>query len=536
MRLPPTCRGARAALIGLVALAPACAEPPAPEDPPLHAAGPILWASDAARIIEGRGTPADEHLGHALDGGGRWLAREGAEPLLPDILVGGGSKYELDSTIHFGKRDTAAVFSGPDRERVQAVPVTRFTGGRGGVHFAHSVAWAGDLGGRGDGRSDVALGAPRAQPLPGEAGFSETGRLFVYFADMQPEASSPGVMYEADAGVIVEALEPGGRFGWSLAGPGDLDGDGVDDLVVGAPGSPATMDRPGRVYLISGAGLHSLRRTVGGPLTIPLDHPRLGARVIHGTTPGDRFGYAVAPAGDVDGDGLSDVIVGAPEFDDAGKAGGPGYVSVLFGTADRSDAVRSTRYAGEQFGSHFGCDVAGGVDLSGDGSPDLLVGASHYSKAGRPLLGRAYALDPSAPDGWLHVITGDEPNGLFGHAVEGLPSIDGDSLDEFAVGAPDASPDPAEIDDEASETDPTGGPLAGKAFVFKGGSGRPGGRPQLLYQVWGEQARDHCGWSLAAAGDLDGNGVDDLLVGALAHPLEPADERGRVYVLLNVSP
>lgn len=254
----------------------------------------------------------------------------------------------------------------------------------------------------------------------------------------------------------------GDRLGASLARLGDLDGDGREDFACGAPGGA------GAVRLVSGHHGDTLTSFAGTELDAD-------------------FGGSLALAGDLDGDGLADLLVGAPRADSSGTdAGAVQMLSMSTGAALWS---ASGLAAGDRFGSALA--AVGDVNL--DGVPDVLVGAP---LADAPLLdsGAAWLLDGASGAvlrSWAGTATEDE----FGRGVTGPGDIDGDGTPDLAVGAPLVN-------------GPGTGADNGRVLVLSGASGG------VLLSIDATGVNSGFGWSLAAPGDHDDDGVPDLLVGS----------------------
>ncbi len=333
----------------------------------------------------------------------------------------------------------------------------------------------------------------------------------VAMASFAPATASGTPITLDDVTVLHTLLMPGGtQFGWALAELQDIDADGVTDLIVADdPGGPAGT---GAVYVYSGASgalLHQFSEGAGG-----------------------RFGYAIADAGDVDADGTHDIIVGRPGASTAyvysGATGAP-LLTLTTPTAERA-----------------GVAVAGAGDVNADGHGDLLVGAQGASLNGTNA-GRAYIF--SGADGSvIRAIDGSVAGDLFGTATDSVADIDGDGVLEHAIGARDAgkwsdggvwlysgsgtlmwrflAPKP---DAEFGTFFVAGIPDVngdGKADVYVGDfaattTASASGRVTLLSGIDGSVIRTIDGQSAKdglgpgrEAGDLNGDGVGDLVVGS----------------------
>jgi len=288
-------------------------------------------------------------------------------------------------------------------------------GGVGAEGAAVVVAAAGDVDGNGVG--DVVIG------MPGFAGGD--GRVSVRSGlDGSPihaatEVGPPGAGWET---------------GFAVSGVGDLDGDGLDELVVGVPGDGTMGEDAGSVRVFSGAGAVELF-------------------VAHGAHAGARMGHAVSGVGDVDGDGVPDFLAGVPgSMTDVGAA-------VLFSGASYTP-IRTLVHpdASVAAGSRFGAAVAGPGDISGDGVPDLLIGAPEAQEGGMAASGSAVGF--SGADGSpLFTQRGTAAGERLGTSLAGAGDVDGNGRGDLVVGAPGA-------------TDPAGtGPGHGALRVFGGAPG-----------------------------------------------------------------
>jgi hypothetical protein len=203
---------------------------------------------------------------------------------------------------------------------------------------------------------------------------------------------------------------------------------------------------------------------------------------------GDQFGFDVASIGDVDGDGLADVAAVANVDDAFPNPPYPGFCRVMSGGTGNLIYT----FWGEQTGDYYGYDVDDAGDVNADGVRDIVVGAVKWRSGPGQDPGRIYVYS-GATGAILHVKTGEAPGDRFGYSCAGVGDVDADGYDDFAAGA--RQHDGAGID-------------AGRVYVYSGASGA------LLHVFDGAAAQDHLGNSVARAGDVDGDGHDDILGGA----------------------
>ncbi len=255
-------------------------------------------------------------------------------------------------------------------------------------------------------------------------------------------------------------------FGNSVSGAGDVNGDGYDDVIVGAPGDDNNGFSSGIARVFSG---------LDGSVLYTFD----------GDSAGDWFGSAVSGAGDINGDGFDDVIVGAKWADNNGLSSGSARV---FSGLDGS--VLYT-FHGDSAGDFLGFSVSGAGDVNGDGYDDVVVGAPRDDNtASDSGSARVFSgLNGSI----LYTFNGDSASDSLGGSVSGAGDANGDGFDDIIVGA---------------SSDDNNGIGSGSARVFSGFDG------SVLYTHNGDSAGDQFGESVSGAGDVDGDGFDDVIVGA----------------------
>ncbi|MGH7321650.1 MAG: FG-GAP-like repeat-containing protein [Candidatus Rokuibacteriota bacterium] len=358
-------------------------------------------------------------------------------------------------------------------------------------NFGHAVA-AGDV--NKDGFPDVIVGAWGA-----DANGADSGAVYVFLGGAQMAKSRTA----KDANVILKGEATIDYFGFSVAGGCDVNGDGVGDVIVGAPLNDGGAKDAGAVYVFHGGDK--------GPSATP-------NQIIRGIAEGDQFGYVVRCAGDLNGDGVHDVVVGTPleDLNIPGDLSGPdtGAVYVLHGSREGIKAKgakeASLSLKGVAAGDWFGSAVAGVGDVNKDGVDDLLVGAYRnapgnpeaYRNAGSAylFLGAKKGLQAdraTKPDGHLKGIARWNN---FAISLMGAGDVNGDGYADVIVGADDVGT-PGKI-------------KHGAVYVFHGSRAGFGSLTDTL--INGDNAGDHLGTSVAAAGDVNQDGFADVIVGARA--------------------
>ena len=211
-----------------------------------------------------------------------------------------------------------------------------------------SVVTAGDV--NGDGYSDIIIGASGYTNGPANA-----GAAFVYYGSAASLSSDVGL----DAKAVIR---PNAYFGWSVATAGDVNGDGYADIIVGAYGWDGGQPFEGGAWVYYGSAI--------GPRTSGVDWYKYGGQA------NAQFGYAVATAGDVNGDGYSDIIVGAPYWDNGEED--EGGIWVYHGSASGLSTTPAFNKDSDQAGARYGWSVGSAGDVNGDGYSDVIVGAPYY--------------------------------------------------------------------------------------------------------------------------------------------------------------
>lgn len=378
------------------------------------------------------------------------------------------------------------------------------TGAATGDEAGYAVAVLPDV--NGDQIADLLVGAPYA----GGAGAA----YIVYGSTDLGFSGDLDLGALGSAGVVIPGEADGDRLGFAVASAGDLDGDGLTDFLLGAPGHDAGGVDAGRCYLVYG-------RT-DFPDVLDLGSLGSGGVILDGAGDFGNAGAALAPAGDFGGTGDLDFIVGAPFLDTAGgTAAGSAYViywdpaipnQIDLGALGTQGAVLE----GSAFLENAGFSVAGGFDFDGDGDGDVVVGAPGASYGAHYMAGRAYVVfgrsgftNPldlsSAPaGGYGSAFDGASDLEEAGYAVAALQDFDSDGYGDLALAAPLAAPN---------------GAMSGRAYVVHGTATPP---PVLDLSALGTAGlvlngslidAGKLGMTVAGVGDVNGDGRDDLAVG-----------------------
>ncbi|MEM9066033.1 MAG: integrin alpha [Planctomycetota bacterium] len=343
--------------------------------------------------------------------------------------------------------------------------VATLIGDQPGANYGWALADIGDL--NGDGAPDLISGENLYFVSPDDA--FPSGRVTVL------SGATGGVLYEF-------VPENGGRLGYAISSAGDVDGDGTEDILGGAP---YRLGMPGGVatVLFGAADVYS---GATGELLLTIEPP---------VTLGTFFGAAVASAGDLDHDGLSDILVGAPDaafFVGEDKA-------YIFSGADGS-LLRT--YAPDVPNEAFGWAAANAGDIDGDGADDHLIGA--------PFAFKVYLFSGATGD-LLHVFEGPPDSGAYGQFfTDGLKDLNADGVRDIFVGDYAYQPDPMTFL----------GPGAG--YIYSGADF------SLIRQIVGPTPTSGLGPG-RNAGDVDDDGREDLIIGHYTSS-EGAPNAGKVTV------
>ncbi|WP_392533638.1 beta strand repeat-containing protein [Nostoc sp. C117] len=335
-------------------------------------------------------------------------------------------------------------------------------------------------------------------------------------------------------GFAINGINVGDYSGASVSSAGDINGDGLDDLIIGAPNADPNGNESGQSYVVfgskSGFGTQFNLSTLNG----------INGFAINGINANDKSGISVSSAGDINGDGLDDLIIGAQDADPNGSYSGHSYV--VFGSKSgfsaqlNLSALNGTNgfaINGINPADFSGNSVSSAGDINGDGLDDLIIGApnadpnSAESGQSYVVFGSKSGFSPQLNLSTLNGTNGFAINGInsadfSGYSVSSAGDINGDGLDDLIIGAFLASPN---------------GKNSGQSYVIFGRKGSFGARFELStlngtngFTINGINRYDESGVSVSSAGDINGDGISDLIIGAFGADSN-SEKSGQSYVV-----
>ena len=392
-------------------------------------------------------------------------------------------------------------------------------GSNSGEQSGYSISSISDI--NKDGYSDIIIGSPYAN--------SETGISYVIFGQGTNFISNIDLISLTNAqGFKILGASPVDRFGSSLSGAGDINGDGFNDIIIGAYLADGNGKADSGIsYIIFGKPSFS---------TINLASLTSAQGIkISGATAGDNSGYSVSGAGDFNGDGYDDVIVGAYQADSNGRAyAGTSYL--IFGKSSLSDIDLASlsssvgfKILGAASGDYSGYSVSGLDDINGDGYSDIVIGAYLADSNGKTDAGVSYVIYGKA-SGFVDIdlaslssaegfkIIGASSNDYSGFSVSRAGDLNKDGYADIIIGV--------YCSNVNSKQD------AGASYVI---FGKPGAFSDIDlssltsnqgFKVSGANANDWSGYSVASAGDFNKDGYGDIIIGAYAQ-----GSAGKAYIV-----
>ncbi|MCC5656776.1 hypothetical protein LC608_07210 [Nostoc sp. XA010] len=395
--------------------------------------------------------------------------------------------------------------------KINGIAVNDFSG--------HSVSNAGDI--NNDGIDDLIIGALFADPN----GKDDAGQSYVVFGRTNLGSRGTGTFYLSNLngtnGFFINGIAANNFSGTSVNNAGDINGDGIDDLIIGASGSVA-----GQSYVVFGG------KNLGSGGSLNLSD-------LNGTNGFIINGIVANNAGDINGDGIDDLIIGAAGVDsNSNSDAGQSYV-VFGGTNLGSGGSLNLSDLNGTNGFIINGIVANNAgDINGDGIDDLIIGANGASPNGITQAGQSYVVFGGKNLGSGGTLNLSDLNGTNGFIINGIASLDfsgtsvsnagdinNDGIDDLIIGARGASPN--------------GITQAGQSYVVFGGKNLGSGGTLNLSDLNGTNGfiingiakGDESGTSVSNAGDINNDGIDDLIIGAPNASANGKDHAGQSYVL-----
>jgi PKD repeat protein len=395
-------------------------------------------------------------------------------------LVEAGAKFSMSGKKSFGHLEVAPVGENKDDR------------------FGQSSSYAGDV--NGDGYADIIVGAYYNDDVKTNA-----GKVYIYFG-----SSTPNSVVD----VTITGEKEYNEFGYSVSYAGDVNGDDLDDIIIGARHNDDGKDNAGKAYIFYG------RKSWSSNLKASSADVKMT-----GSSANELMGDKVSFAGDINKDSYDDVMVSAPYYDDS-----KGRVRIYFGGSSM-DAKVDVVITGGAKNDYFGKDVSGAEDVNNDGYDDVIIGASGYdSNKGRAYIflgksswssngGSSWTATQSASSADLK-FEGEGGGDYFGTSVSHIGDVDQDGFPDIIVGAEGAS-------------DGTG--RVGEAYIYLGGDPMDSSVDRVFS---GENLGDTFGRSVSAAGDVDNDKYPDILVSAPYYYNKAINlnKIGKAYVYISVYP
>lgn len=483
-----------------------------------------------------------------------------------DIVLGTPLEFTAAGVVYVLRG--AAYVHDVDLTNVTSAPGLRIYGPEPNARLGTAVDTAGDF--NGDGMNDLVVSAGSAS----SSTLSQCGVLYVIFGKVRsaPYGNITLATFVSSPtnGVRIWGAALNHQLGWNVGGAFDVNSDGKDDIF--ATSYFASSSR-GIVYVIFG------QANPTADIDLATFDSTKGFRIV-GAAANDRLGIASASARDINGDGRPDFILGASTATRTASQQGVPYV--IYGPnpsggfpdiflADFVSGAAGFRIIGEGASNRVGCALSNGGDVNGDGLPDLLIGAFNGAPYANKVAGIVYVIyGQHIPLGDIYMnetlpvtsgfrILGEVSGSKLGSSVTLAGDVNNDGYDDILIGAPQSNavtgrtgsgtsyvvygfsnvPTAAPTVYSIPTVQPTASPSVTPSVVS---TAQPTiqteidlqtlpSSPQLGYQIIGEYAADSSGGSVAAAGDLNRDGLQDFLLSAAGYDYESVIDTGIVYVL-----
>lgn len=473
----------------------------------------------ANRGLQLNGIDAGDFSGYKVSGAG-------------DINGDGLADYVISGVLAQPAGEAYVVFGSDSTEDLDLANLSAL--GRGfmiagatqGSGASTDVSGAGDV--NGDGLADVIIGAPHAQPHDLES----EGEAYVVFGKADTNEVDIQTLEDTGLGFKVVGYEERSRVGTVVSGAADVNGDGLDDLLVTAPGwHPDDLGNDGKVYVVFGKASSD---------TVDLSTlGTSGSGFVVGSTDPNYTIVDASGVADTNGDGLADIAIGATRVQQYSRHPA-GYV--VFGrTASQPVEIETLSATGQGFvvsglqnNDSIGSAVSGAGDVNGDGFADIVIGArratpnGHSSGASYVIFGGTDAQNTDVSnlqsDDAGFAINGEDAFDYVGHSVAGIGDFNGDGFSDLLLGGEYMSPY---------------GAIAGKAYVVWGKNDSETieltelAAQNLGFQITGVSPNDRTGRALSGVGDTDGDGLADLLVGAYQADPNGLTDAGQSFLVLS---
>jgi|GEM_PF-1119231 len=385
-------------------------------------------------------------------------------------------------------------------------------------NLGYSVSSTGDI--NGDGIGDLVIGSPLSDP----DGKSNAGVTYVIFGSTEGFDLTLNPSTLGTKGFVINGDQAGDQSGRSVSNIRDINGDGVDDLAIGAPFSSINGDDSGAAYIIFGSKQSDY-------FSNPIELSDLGSKglIIKGSNSAHNAGWAVSSAGDFNGDGINDLLIGATNRGD--NRNGESYV--IFGKEGGFSSTIDLSNIGLNDGlkiisddlNNLGYSVSDAGDINQDGIDDLIIGAPYADPDGNNsgisyvIYGRRIDTENPITENTINVSHLDSNNDFTGFTINGqnedqsgffvskAGDINGDGIADLIIGARDGNPNNKEF--------------AGRAYVVFCKQDNMGDNFDLSdlngsngFTINGIAAFDNAGWSVSDLGDINDDGIDDIIIGA----------------------